>query len=93
MASLRQYFDDMEANSPHQGRNWPRCLDANTDPAFELFDVLCPEGEHDPRGFREFWESILGEDLRLLTRGAYLRGFAEGVLEFWDEVRDDVEDS
>lgn len=53
-----------------------------------LFSVITA-GEGDRNDGGRFWESIFG-DGRQYPADAECRGFAEGALEIWDEVKDQL---
>jgi hypothetical protein len=53
-----------------------------------LYFVLHPENHKDRSEASDFWECALGDDTTRTEDGSYVRGFAEGALALWREVKD-----
>lgn len=59
-----------------------------------LFFEMHPEAHKDRRESQTFWESVLGGAIHTASNYvALVKGFAEGALEYWWSVEDDVEDA
>ena len=53
-----------------------------------LYFALCPEHENDRGAAADFWEREIADgEADLLGDGEWFRGFAEGALDFWWEVK------
>lgn len=53
--------------------------------------IMVPGDDRDRRDAGEWLESVLGEDSdELAMDGAFIRGFADGALAFWGEVKDQL---
>lgn len=56
-----------------------------------LFFTIRPEVEKDRREAEAFWESEGGDSLQAAKdRGEFVRGFAEGALDLWLSVKDEL---
>jgi hypothetical protein len=79
-----------------RGDAWHRFFDSEAassafSPAELLVFVIQPENEADRRAAADFWEAVTGEKRSALaTRDEYIKGFAEGALELWDEVKNHI---
>jgi hypothetical protein len=49
-----------------------------------------PERDGDRSAAEEFWNQCLGDDANLADDPQFVKGFVEGALELWDEVKDAV---
>lgn len=60
-------------------------------PAHWIYFQLYPHYKGDRGLADEFWNEILGEDNKTSVEDlAWLKGFCEGAVIFWNEVKDDV---
>ena len=56
-----------------------------------FFFMISPESDRDRRAAEEFWETILGEQsARIAYSDDFVQGFAEGAMDVWDEVKDQL---
>ena len=56
-----------------------------------LFFEMHPEADKDRRESQEFWESVLGDAIHTAADYVSLvKGFAEGALEYWWSVEDEL---
>jgi hypothetical protein len=56
-----------------------------------LFFEMHPEADKDRRESQEFWESVLGDAIHTAADYvALVKGFAEGALEYWWSVEDEL---
>lgn|SRR5262249_8136824 len=70
----KQYFEDK-----------PDCAYATCE---RLYFQLEPDDEEDRDETRDFWERAAGEDWETdIQDGRWVRGFAEGALDIWNEVK------
>jgi hypothetical protein len=53
--------------------------------ARQVLAAMRPEGRSDRQASKAFWQEVLGKEH---PQGALLEGFVEGVLAFWNEVKD-----
>lgn len=61
------------------------------DPGQAFFRLLVSENDFDRRDSDEFWETNAGDEGESLSGEVeYVRGFAEGALEVWNEVEDKI---
>ena len=57
----------------------------------EFFFALHPENDKDRRAAKDFWECAVGDSLQQAAfRGSLLKGFAEGALEIWLAVKNEL---
>ncbi len=50
--------------------------------------AIDPEWEESLAAAEEFWEQRLGDEVRVADDPQFVRGFVEGALELWREVKD-----
>ncbi len=89
---LEQLRDELEAQ-PQYG--WDDYFESQENAVYgtdeELFFALHPEDDKDRQGAKEFWESAVGNLLQQAAfSGSLLKGFAEGALEVWLSVQDEL---
>jgi hypothetical protein len=77
-------------------RGWDEIFD-NDDPnrAYGPGEIVVflinPEADGDRDAASQFWEQAVGENSRdLMYDGSFVRGFAEGALNIWEEVKDRI---
>jgi hypothetical protein len=52
--------------------------------------AVWPEHDGDRRMADEFWEQVLGDDISATHHPQFVKGFVEGALALWDEVKDQL---
>jgi hypothetical protein len=52
-----------------------------------VFEIW-PEDDGDRSTAQSFWEEALGDDTSAVDDPQFVKGFAEGALELWDEIKD-----
>jgi hypothetical protein len=57
-------------------------------PDEQVFFWVCPEDDGDRHAAEEFWDAITRGDRVLNCDPNYVRGFAEGAIKLWTEVKD-----
>ena len=56
-----------------------------------LFFEIHPEADKDRRESQDFWESVLGDATHAVPNyTALVKGFAEGALDYWWSVEDEL---
>jgi hypothetical protein len=73
---------------------WGAFFDRRKDDAYgpcgHLLFVISPDSDGDRHASRTFWEETIGDELvaeDLMWKGDFVRGFAEGALAVWGEVK------
>ena len=59
-------------------------------PYRRLMHVIDPSTQDDRQAARERWQQIVGEDQFRTNDPDFVQAFAEGALELWDEVKDQL---
>ncbi len=76
------------------GTDWDSVLTTGPDDAYgsgeRLYFVISPEDDGDRGASCGFWESQLGLEDGSCPKDSLVRGFVEGALEVWDEVKDQL---
>jgi len=71
------YFSEQEGSAYGTGEN--------------LFFAMNPEADADRQAAKDFWESVAGDSLQQAANPrAFLKGFAEGALDLWLSVKDEL---
>ena len=56
-----------------------------------LFFAMVPEADGDRQAANDFWELATGNSLQqAANRGSFLKGFAEGAIDLWLSVKDEL---
>ncbi|MDR3638687.1 MAG: hypothetical protein P4L84_33080 [Isosphaeraceae bacterium] len=58
-----------------------------------LYFVICPDNDGDRQAAEEFWQVGAGDGARgeeLMSNDGYVKGFAEGALSVWGEVKSEL---
>jgi hypothetical protein len=74
------------------GHDWDGLFEEQPNNAYgvaeRLYFVLHPERDGDRGGSTEFWEFVLRHDTTAAHDPNFVRGFADGLLAAWDEVKE-----
>lgn len=89
---LEQLHDELDAQ-PQYG--WNSCFEQHEGTAYGpgelLYFALHSEDDEDRQAARAFWEVVAGDSLQKAAfPGSLLKGFAEGALEVWMAVKEEL---
>ena len=73
------------------GTDWSRLFDTGQGVAYgaseRVYFWIDPDNDGDRHAAASFWEGALGDDVKKAQDDSFVRGFCEGALELWDEVK------
>ena len=91
MASAAE-LEYLEACRADCGADWQRLFDRGSNNAYAPYEWLAftldLETDGDRGAARDFWLNVGGDDERSHENPDFVRGFAEGALGLWYEVKD-----
>ena len=56
--------------------------------AEQIYFALRPEDDQDRGAAEDFWITVLGDDNQIYEEPQFLRGFVEGTLDLWEQVKE-----
>jgi hypothetical protein len=90
-------LERLEAVRDRSGYDWDRLFDSGSrvSDAYGIGERfafwIVPEGEGSRQSARDFWEAQAGDDFKtLMFDDSFVHGFAEGALDVWAEVKDQL---
>jgi hypothetical protein len=73
------------------GWEWEQCFDNNPTRSCTVAELVAenvwPDEDRNVPPANEFWERALGEDTSETDNPSFVKGFVEGALALWDEVK------
>jgi hypothetical protein len=85
----------LERWKAEMGQYWAGCFTGDDQncaysAAEQVVFTVWPEHDGDRAVVRDFWEQALGDDTSAADDPQFVKGFVEGALALWDEVKDQL---
>lgn len=87
---LAAYVEDCDRNSVAWWDSETPMWNAPFSAPDYLFFEISPKDQGDRHAPGEFWEHVLGDEAEERYDADFLKGFGEGALAVWDEVKDEL---